>query len=469
MKRFFIATLSVLGLLSLEGQYISEVLEYQPAPGQFINELPWGVPYARHSLVGGIGGHLSLGFFGGKVVFRFEEAVENHPDNPYGVDFTIFGNPMPSWSEPGAVWVMPDENKNGQADETWYELAGSDYWFSSSRLARVSYENPGEEVASDVFWEDEHGNSGFIRANSVHTQSYYPAADSFPDIAADAYTVEGRLIRGKVDLKHPPQIKSLRRAFGYMDNQARGSGSDLLPDNPYTPEVENSGGDAFDIDWAVDSAGNWVQLDHILFVKVQTAMLHEGSYLGEISTEITGAVDVAPDTSAEVGTDRILVLADLPVECSEDTLQLEVFCFEKGHPVDLPELEWTTNQDWAEVDEQMRLILEGEGELELSVQLRDEPDFKAFSYTKVVIGEQVLSSGAGEKMEPAFYPNPATDRLYFNEGALISVYNLSGSLLKRVRLPFGGGIMECEDLSPGVYLVLIHGEGSMGKHKLVIY
>ena len=469
MKEFSIVILSILGLLSLEAQYISEVLDYRPAPGQFINEAPWGVPSARQSLVGGISGHMSLGFFGGSVVFRFAEPVENHEDNPYGVDFTIYGNPMSEWSEPGAVWVMPDNNGNELPDEDWYELAGSDYWFSSSRLARVNYENPGGEEASDVSWEDEQGNSGKIYANSVHTQNYYPHQDSFPDIAADSYNVKGRLIRGKVDLKHPPLIKSQKRAFGYADNQARGSASDLLPDNPYTPDVENGGGDAFDLDWAVDSAGNRVELDHILFVKVQTALLHEGGYLGEVSTEISGAVDVAPDPTVDDGPDRILVLADLPDKCMRDTLQLEAFCFEKGYPVELPELLWTTSVGWAEVDEHMRLILKGEGEVEISVQLVAEPELTASSYTTVVAVEPLELFSPLAASEPVFYPNPATDRIHLNDEAFVSIYDLAGSLLLRALVPTGGGTVECGDLVPGVYVLLIRDEESIGTHKLVIY
>ena len=60
------------------------------------------------------------------------------------MDFTIFGNPLPDWSEPGVVWVMKDENENGEADDTWYQLAGSDYFFSTTLLDyQVSYANPG--------------------------------------------------------------------------------------------------------------------------------------------------------------------------------------------------------------------------------------------------------------------------------------------------------------------------------------
>ena len=74
----------------------------------------------------------------------------------------------------------------------------------------------------------------------------------------------------------------------------RGSAPYTLPDNPYTAEVENSGGDAFDISWAVDEEGDYVELERIHFIKVQSGILHQGGFLGEVSTEITGAVDVAP-------------------------------------------------------------------------------------------------------------------------------------------------------------------------------
>ena len=175
------------------------------------------------------------------------------------------------------VWVMKDENENSLPDDTWYELAGSDYHFSTTlKEYEVSYSNPGGEEARDVPWSDQHGNSGVIKANSVHTQSYYPLSDSFPDIPRDTYALSGTLIQGAVDVDHPPLIRSLKRGFGYADNQIRGSGSHMVPDNPYTPEVEYSGADAFDIAWAVDVVGSYVELDQIHFIMVQNGVLHEG-------------------------------------------------------------------------------------------------------------------------------------------------------------------------------------------------
>ena len=83
--------------LQAGAQYIAELMEYTPAPGQLINMSPWGTPAGARSIEGDINGSLSLGAFGGYVVFRFEHPVENDPQNPYGVDFTILGNPKPDW------------------------------------------------------------------------------------------------------------------------------------------------------------------------------------------------------------------------------------------------------------------------------------------------------------------------------------------------------------------------------------
>ena len=175
--------LSILSFTWSEAQYISRVLEYVPAPGQFTNTEPWGSPIAASTLVGGVSGSMCLGAFGGYVIFRFEEPVENDPGNPYGVDFTLFGNPMGHWSEPGVVWVMKDENENGLPDDTWFELAGSDFYFSSTvPKYEVTYFNPGDTVAREVPWSDELGGSGIIKINTVHTQPYYPLSDSFPEI-----------------------------------------------------------------------------------------------------------------------------------------------------------------------------------------------------------------------------------------------------------------------------------------------
>ncbi len=349
-----------------EARYISDVFEYTPAPGQFTNTTPWGSPVAAASLVGGVNGSMCLGAFGGYVVFGFEQAVENHPDNPFGVDFSIFGNPQVDWSEPGVVWVMKDDNSNGVPDENWYELAGSDYYFSSTiKDFEVTYTNPGDTIALDVPWKDQAGSSGIIQINSTHSQSYYPALDSFPDIPDNQYTLKGTRIEASVHTNTPPLLTSVKRAFGYADNQLRGNTSLHLPDNPYTPEVENSGGDAFDIDWAVDSQGAYVELDMIHFVKVQNAVLEHGGWLGELSTEVTGAVDVFPNETVS-GELEMIVIRDLPIEIDRPTYPLEVFVFQRGRLQSNRTVQWSSNMPGVTLDEQNVLSATESGNLILT-------------------------------------------------------------------------------------------------------
>jgi len=453
----------MLTVSGLEAQYISEVLEYSPAPGQFINSSPWGTPQAAQSLVGGVNGSMSLGAFGGTVVFRFEEAVENHPDNPFGVDFTIFGNPMTDWSEPGVVSVMEDLNANGKADDRWYELAGSDYYFSSSRRAySLSYINPGDSVASDIPWLDEMGNSGFILANSVHTQPYYPLPDSFSAVRADTLTMIGTLLEGAVDVDHPLHLVSKQRAFGYADNQRRGIANDTVPDNPYTDGVENSGGDAFDISWAVDEAGEYVELERIHFVRVQSGILHQGGYLGEVSTEITGALDVAPNPGVS-GNTSLLVIKDLPSEADNAPILMEGFLFHGGRLVEDALINWTCSEDWARVDEQQVLITEGTGALNISATVESEPQLKA-SVSMFIIEKQITSDNVvGVPSALRIYPNPAVEQFRISgaEGAELRIFDASGRMIIQFPDYREEMALSIAGLPSGVYLVKL-GSGAGG-------
>jgi hypothetical protein len=461
--------LAMLGLLATKAQYISRVLEYIPAPGQHINSTPWGDEKSAASIVGGVSGTLSLGAFGGQVVFAFENPVENDPANPYGVDFTIFGNPLSDWSEPGVVWVMKDENENGEADDSWYQLAGSDYYFSSTvHNYRVSYFNPGGEEARDVSWEDHHGKQGIIKANSVHTQSYYPQNELFPNVSLDSFELSGTLIRGAVDVDHPPVNVSLRRAFGYVDNQLRGSKPYTVPDNPYTPEVEHSGGDAFDINWAVDSEGNEVVLDQIHFVKVQNGLLHQGGWLGELSTEVTGAVDVSPDPALS-GTMDVLVIRDIPLELDTIAYQLEPILFHQGKPMLLPKINWTSSEPWAVVDEDNRLSVEGTGALTLTATVANNPSLQASVSTEVV--ERAATATANNYLHPGInlYPNPARESFRISgagEGRL-TLLDLSGKIIIKENLVPAGGEIHVQDLRPGIYMVRWENGGSPLWFKLV--
>jgi len=435
-------------------------MEYRPAPGQFINTSPWGFPAAASTIVGDVNGSMCLGSFGGYVIFRFDEPVENHPDNPYGVDFTIFGNPLTDWSEPGIVSVMKDNNENGLPDDVWYELSGSDFYFSSAtRKYEVTYSNPGDTIALDVPWMDNAGKVGHIRANSFHQQPYYPLPDSFPAIAQDRYTLSGSVIEAALDTTSRAFVKSCKRAFGYADNQLRGTSPFTKPDNPYTGEIENSGGDAFDIGWAVDSLGIYMDLDRIHFVKVHSAVLPAEGWLGELSTEITGAVDVAEDGSLTGELDMI-VIRELPVEIDTTKYQLEAFVFHKGRLQIDKTIHWSSSLTGAMVDDDHLLTVTGSGYLVLTAALAENPEINTAVSTTINLDKTTTGINCHLQPKMILYPNPACDfiRIAGAPETSVSMYDAAGKLCLQLLLYKERNTIDITGFPAGMYMVKIdHG------------
>ena len=303
-------------------------------------------------------------------------------------------------------------------------------------------------------WEDQEGNQGAIMANSVHLQPYYPLPDSFPNVGGLETTYTGTRLEGAVDVDHPPLLISARRAFGYADNQARGSAPYTLPDNPYTPEVENSGGDAFDISWAMDEAGNYVELERIHFVKVQSGILHQGGFLGELSTEITGAIDVAPAQETG-GTTALLLVKDLPTEMDNTTQQLEAFLFRYGKLVEGGTFRWTCSEEWAVVDEDHRLTMTGTGPLTISVTVDEEPPLSAEVSTLITENISTSSQEISRISSPRLYPNPVGESVSIHgvDGIHLTLFDASGRVLKQQGDYREGSEISCGDLPPGIYMV----------------
>ncbi|MDR2037699.1 MAG: T9SS type A sorting domain-containing protein [Bacteroidales bacterium] len=276
--------------------YINCIIEYKPAPGQFINIPGIGTSEAAESIVGGTSGMVSLGNFGGYIIVGFDHTIWNDPDNPYGVDFTVIGNAVSNSSEPGIVMVMKDENGNGLPDDTWYELKGSSYdSLSTIHHYSITYYNPLQPA--DVPWTDSERITGFVKTVPAHSQAYYPSIDNFPEYPGDEVTFSGTLVSLDINDSNPQFVRIKPLAYGYADNRPfTNMGPPYLPDNPKTFDLlEGSGGNAFDIDWAVDEHGNPVELEGIDFIKIYTAVNINAGWLGEISTEVCGIIDVSPD------------------------------------------------------------------------------------------------------------------------------------------------------------------------------
>jgi hypothetical protein len=356
---------------------------------------------------------------------------------------------------------MKDENRNGLPDDTWYELAGSEYFFDSTiKSYSVTYKNPGGEAAADVPWSDNQGNTGMVPANTVHSQRYYPLHDSFPGVSPDSYSLPGTRIEADVDFSQPGFVRSYPKTFGYADNHPRGDAPYTLPDNPYTPALENSGGDAFDISWAVDAMGEYVELEEIHFVKVHTAVLATIGWLGEISTEISGAVDVLPDKSIS-GETRSVVLKNLPDTLVGSRFKLEAHAFLMGRKQENEKIRWSVDKGDAEIDPENRLSFSVSGKVKITAALENEPSVSDSDSAVLVYKDPSALSPEGIP-EPHVYPNPASDQLFLEYGrvAPVSIHSVSGQPVSMFKTVPGRNTVDISGLEKGVYILRISADPS---------
>ncbi|PTR01129.1 hypothetical protein C8P68_101362 [Mucilaginibacter yixingensis] len=245
--------------------YVTQLIEFNPAPGQFVNTTISDTTAATGTLKT-IQGLVSLGAWGGYITVGFDHTVM---DRDGQADFIVYGNAFASFAEPAVIWVMQDTNGNGKADDTWYEIQGSAYFKPGYiRNYSVTYTRPACDTCS-VPWKDNQGKTGVVQTNVFHTQAYYPKG-----IKSNTVTYTGTLLPStNINMSNPSFITSASFDYGYGDNSA--------------------GGDQIDIATAIDAKGNKANLKGIDFIKVQTGILANMGWLGEQSTEFTGAADLS--------------------------------------------------------------------------------------------------------------------------------------------------------------------------------
>ncbi|MDR1603121.1 MAG: Ig-like domain-containing protein [Tannerella sp.] len=290
-----------------QSPYISKVYDFMPAPGQFVNEMPAYAPgdtqedmnrKVEETIAGANHneGMITLGGFGGYIVFGFDHEVTNEPGR---YDFRILGNafyadanPNGDTSreggscEPGIVMVSRDVNGNGLPDDPWYELAGSDYHHPATiHNYRITYYKPDENKVRDpdpnypaindrtyIRWTTNGHGDGYLFRNIYHTQSYYPRWTGGETLSFEGTKLADNYVDESGKGSYYVQYAS---HWGYADNH---------------PNADGRSG--FNIEWAVDAGGNPVALPGIHFVKVYTAVNQYCGWLGETSTEIAGAEDL---------------------------------------------------------------------------------------------------------------------------------------------------------------------------------
>lgn len=310
--------------------WLEKVYDFLPAPGQFVNVLPEYeegdtrdvmLDKVREQICGDRQpGMISLGAWGGYVVVGFDHPVVNVSGE---YDFKILGNSFNAEgsssggsSEPAIVMVAVDENGNGQPDDTWYELAGSDYSADGTlHGVTMTYHRPDPDKEADpdpdyryitdrtyIRWTSdcEERPQGYVQRNSFHAQSYWP----------EWHEEETLLFKGAI------------LADNYVDLSGEGTNFVQYPKGwGYVDNLPNNEDPGFKIDWAVDSEGRPVHLDKIDFIKVYTAVNQNCGWLGESSAEVCGGEDLHPDAEpassiGAVALSKGIVLAG----CSSDVL-----------------------------------------------------------------------------------------------------------------------------------------------------
>lgn len=277
--------------------YVTQVFDYRPAVGQFVNEMP---KYEEGdtqedmnrkvlaALADNRRGLVTLGGFGGYVVVGFDHPVLNRKGLR---DFRVLGNAFDGSAEPGVVMVSCDANSNGLPDDEWYELAGSAHqtpmtesWLEQAKAAgndihlyrnyEITYHRPAVEpegeYAEYIRWEDNQQRGGFKAKNVYHSQSYYPLW-----MENQSLTFKGTCLpqNGWDTSGEGSYFVCQKFRYGYADNDLNEAST-------------------FDIDWARNGKNEKVQLDSVNFIKIYTGVNQENGWIGECSTEVTGVEDL---------------------------------------------------------------------------------------------------------------------------------------------------------------------------------
>ena len=340
---------------SLASPFATRVVDYHPAPGQFVQNANYndpsralGPPRGGGTVSPDLTSLVSLGGFGGSITLAFDSTVSNLPAsarNPLGLDAIVFGNavfvggnPNRRAAELGVIEVSLDANHNGLADDPWYLIPGS-------HLNNPPGGSAGPSVTSKP-WDNNPADStlGPPAANWLPFWAPAPTTDPAQTevFATSGYLLPGTLYPTPVltnpngsnatsEGVHGYADHSPTRVLGDFDNDNQ---PDMPPPAPRSPRVtaENfytrpddplrvgidagalsgGGGDAFDISWAIDpTTGTPVFLPGFDFIRISTGIDAQFAGVNEISTEVDGVARVIVPGYGDYDLDGETTVSDL--------------------------------------------------------------------------------------------------------------------------------------------------------------
>ena len=397
-----------------EGSNPAAVTGYLPV-GQFAryNSFGWGTLYTDNTnikstsnttkfLDGYVSTGVSLGMAGGYIQFDMgTRPIMNDANNPYGIDFIVYGNAFVGNPEAASVMVSND-------GETWYTLAGSRHYMSDTKwnqkisYARIEgtdqraldsaftadgvyystdYVSPSTQTQTAIdaaisaatwqgipaassaaavnlsYWPEwatrvvNNATQGEYYGNvwKIGTDSKIPAVASTANNAgvnwdkadttsavptgAEVITYSGlTLVPDDTEVLKKQNITSPSQAqmtdvyqWGYADVRVNGTAYGTAI-NPYASAAsEVSGGDGFDLSWAVDANGVPHPMTSARYIRVYSAVLFNAGIFGETSAEVCGlyrtsntitggAGTTAAPATVKIGSKTITLATDEDVE-----------------------------------------------------------------------------------------------------------------------------------------------------------
>ena len=292
---------------------------------------------------------VSLGMAGGYVQFDMgDNRIENNANNKYGIDFIVYGNAFKGNPEAAGVQVSNDGvnwytlagSRHYMSDTKWNQnisyikiatantTIGGKTFASAGIYCSTDFAAPSSDNASDVdaavaaaTWTGIPQLTGSTYPKTYTTTT--PAAAAWwPEYASDenygnvwnidntvngvswlrngtaeVITYEGVTIveddmvvlnEGATAAPTQAEMTDVYQ-WGYADVRVNGSEYGTIANNPYeaAPSTQ-TGGDGFDLSWAVDANGNPVQLSSVRYVRVYSAVLFSAGVFGETSAEVCG-------------------------------------------------------------------------------------------------------------------------------------------------------------------------------------
>lgn len=185
----------------------------------------------------------------------------------------LTGNTYPktySTATPAAAAWWPEwEKDSGNHDENYGQV----------------WKINGDTDLSDVSW---------LRSGSAEVITY-----------KNVTTVEDDMVVLNRTLSAAPSQAQMTDVYqwGYSDVRPNGSEYGTILNNPYAaaPSTQ-TGGDGFDLSWAVDDNGVPVKLEGVRYVRVYSGVLFNAGIFGETSTEVCGLYVTSNKISAGAGT-----------------------------------------------------------------------------------------------------------------------------------------------------------------------